>query len=339
VKTSDVRCGAAAALVLLGCGGDGATGNSGATASSATSGSGGAGGSQTTASSSGSGVGGESGAGHWVIFENACAETIWVGALNAANYPLPENGGFKLDPGEVHTVTLPDQWGGRFWGRSGCTFDSTGKGKCDTGDCGGKAQCAGSGGKPPATLVEFTFGGFGGKDFYDVSLVDGYNLRMGVAPKPGTFTKSSPGDPYDCGSPACTADVNPACPAELQIKNASDEVVGCDSAHQACTKSPADPALDCAGIGDLYDCTKGGPNNVSGSCYSPNATATCCGCPSWSPTNACNATNPKWALPSKPEKYAKIFKDACPTAYSFPYDDPTSTFTCKGDDYVITFCP
>jgi hypothetical protein len=40
-----------------------------------------------------------------------------------------------------------------------------------------------------------------------------------------------------------------------------------------------------------------------------------------------------------------IFKNACPTAYSFPYDDITSTFTCGGTSatnmpgYTITFCP
>ncbi|KAL2499336.1 Pathogenesis-related thaumatin superfamily protein [Abeliophyllum distichum] len=30
---------------------------------------------------------------------------------------------------------------------------------------------------------------------------------------------------------------------------------------------------------------------------------------------------------------------ACPRAYSYAYDDKTSTFTCVGADYLITFCP
>jgi len=39
------------------------------------------------------------------------------------------------------------------------------------------------------------------------------------------------------------------------------------------------------------------------------------------------------------------FKEACPSAYSFPFDDPTSTFQCTNDTlsnsttYEITFCP
>lgn len=41
----------------------------------------------------------------------------------------------------------------------------------------------------------------------------------------------------------------------------------------------------------------------------------------------------------KPTVYSEIFKSACPRSYSYAYDDPTSTFTCAGADYTITFCP
>lgn len=40
----------------------------------------------------------------------------------------------------------------------------------------------------------------------------------------------------------------------------------------------------------------------------------------------------------KPSSYSKFFKDSCPSAYTYAYDDPTSTFTCKGADYLISFC-
>ena len=39
------------------------------------------------------------------------------------------------------------------------------------------------GGQPPATLAEFTLNGWGNQDYYDVSLVDGYNLQMSIHPK------------------------------------------------------------------------------------------------------------------------------------------------------------
>ncbi|KAL9244029.1 hypothetical protein vseg_017846 [Gypsophila vaccaria] len=35
-----------------------------------------------------------------------------------------------------------------------------------------------------------------------------------------------------------------------------------------------------------------------------------------------------------------VFKKACPRAYSYAYDDKSSTFTCGGSpDYTITLCP
>ncbi len=34
----------------------------------------------------------------------------------------------------------------------------------------------------------------------------------------------------------------------------------------------------------------------------------------------------------------RFLKQACPQAYSFAYDDNTSTFTCKNTDYTIQFC-
>ncbi|KAI3420660.1 uncharacterized protein J3R85_012593 [Psidium guajava] len=40
-----------------------------------------------------------------------------------------------------------------------------------------------------------------------------------------------------------------------------------------------------------------------------------------------------------PSRYSEFFKSACPKAYSYAYDDGTSTFTCASADYDITFCP
>ena len=59
------------------------------------------------------------------------------------------------------------------------------------------------------------------------------------------------------------------------------------------------------------------------------------------PANCCGPYNPLWRKAM--ETYVSAFKEACPTAYSYQYDDPTSLFTCpnsgKGVDYTITFCP
>jgi Thaumatin family len=127
---------------------------------------------------------------------------------------------------------------------------------------------------------------------------------------------------------------------------------GCYSAAKACGAAPTLGApLDCAQHTALYGCTGA---VYGGSCYTAGASNDCCGCASWSPPDTCagGASNAAWvklaetdALPPSPVGFAKTFHDACPTAYSFPYDDKVSTFNCKGlsaekqAGYTITFCP
>ncbi|EOA34684.1 hypothetical protein CARUB_v10022250mg, partial [Capsella rubella] len=95
------------------------------------------------------------------------------GIKPSAGEKLLAGGGFELPANKSRTIQLPLLWSGVFWSRHGCTFDKYGRGRCTTGDCGGYLSCNGSGGSPPATLAEFTLGLL---DFYDVSLVDGYNV-------------------------------------------------------------------------------------------------------------------------------------------------------------------
>src|SRR6185436_15315923 len=154
---------------------------------------------------------------------NQCPQTVWVAAYGA---PVPEGGGFRLDAGQRRTITLPGgKWTGRFWGRTGCDA----AGRCETGDCGGKLQCAGATGKTPATLAELTLGSGTDPDFYDLSLVDGYNLPMAIAPLEGTFTRR-PGVPHECLIPSCTHDLNATCPPDLRLTSPSGQVIGCLSA-------------------------------------------------------------------------------------------------------------
>jgi hypothetical protein len=127
---------------------------------------------------------------------------------------------------------------------------------------------------------------------------------------------------------------------------------GCYSAAKACGADPKLGApLDCSTYTDLYGCTGA---VYGGSCYTAGASDDCCGCASWSPAGTCagGASNATWvqlaettSLPPSPVGFAKTFHDACPTAYSFPYDDKVSTFNCAGRSadeqagYTITFCP
>ncbi|CAK9162086.1 unnamed protein product [Ilex paraguariensis] len=158
---------------------------------------------------------------------NKCRHTIWPGILTGANRPVLYPTGFVLNSGKSRTLSVPRAWSGRLWARTLCALDSGGKLSCASADCGsGKVQCAGSGAIPPATLAEFTLNGDQGLDFYDVSLVDGYNLPMLVVARGGKGG--------GCSSTGCLVDLNRACPAGMRVARANgSEIVACKSACEA----------------------------------------------------------------------------------------------------------
>ncbi|KAK1369262.1 hypothetical protein POM88_035354 [Heracleum sosnowskyi] len=121
---------------------------------------------------------------------------------------------FQTPSEKSYTLQLPAAWSGRIWGRHGCAFDAHGRGKCATGDCGGALFFNGIGGAPPATLAEITLGS--DQDFYDVSLVDGYNLAISITPIKGTGK---------CTYAGCVNDLNMMCHVGLQdaIENMGNE--------------------------------------------------------------------------------------------------------------------
>ena len=158
-----------------------------------------------------------------VTFVNAVAQTVWVAAGQQTAQPALTTTGWVLKPGQSLTVSVPDHWNGRFWGRTGCAFDASGTGHCQTGDCGGRFQCPGYG-SIPATLAEFNLNAWSGLDFYDVSMVDGSNLPMWINQLGGTSKDAI--SAHGCSAAGCTRPV--VCPAALQI-HAGGAVVGCES--------------------------------------------------------------------------------------------------------------
>lgn len=200
------------------------------------------------------------------------------------------SGGYELRSGDTHITNVPMHWSGRVWGRTHCSGN-----RCETGDCGGgRTQCHGAGSIPLATLAEITFDtrSMNIQDFYDVSLVDGYNLQMSITPHDG-YTDGS--GHYYCSKAGCSSDLNQHCPKELGITGTGG-VVACKSACLAFNR-------------DDYCCR--GAYNVPQTC--------------------------------PPFNYSRIFKAACPEAYSYAYDDQASTFTCNNrspgtTSYDIIFC-
>ncbi|KAI3470767.1 hypothetical protein Pfo_027430 [Paulownia fortunei] len=163
-----------------------------------------------------------------LIVVNNCKDHIWPAILGTAGHQTPNDGGFRLYSGQQVVVEAPNWWSGRIWARQGCCFDETGRGSCQTGDCNGQLHCRGLGGQPPATMVEMTLGtSTNPMHYYDVSLVDGFNLPVSMIPVGGGI---------GCGVAACEADVNVCCPESLAVRRGG-KVVGCKS---ACLATRAD---------------------------------------------------------------------------------------------------
>jgi hypothetical protein len=167
---------------------------------------------------------------------NRCGETIWVGAEG-----LPP-GGWQLDAGPADcstttdcpagqtcnretnqcqlTLCVPGTFSGRLWPRTGCDFNSdgvcsSGQNCCDTGGCttssGGWGLECSSGGQSPITTTELTLSQEA-TDFYDVSVIDGFNLAVEVNPignfQSCPFANAEDCD-YWCTNPGGKASSNP----------------------------------------------------------------------------------------------------------------------------------
>ncbi|HEX8796479.1 MAG TPA: thaumatin family protein [Polyangiaceae bacterium] len=324
-----------------------------------------------------------------------------VGTCNTSNglcyWPLPDLGPShgEMAPGASLTVCfdapvagLSTQWSGNLAARIGCDA---------SGNCPPQ----------PTTLAEFTLADQTasppGTDFYDVSIINGLDVGMSMAPVGGTFAAQG-GDPYSCagagastssgslgacswsvkpivggtdettwaravvpGGASCSSDTD--CSAGSSCGLAQDGAsfthscgasLGWWTADQICGVDPGFGApYDCASTvtnangttstyAQLFGCT--GPAQGQ-SCYSTGAAADCCGCgtdaPAWpktmAPGFACQNDNPRWQSVAEP--WLAFLKQACATAYVYPFDDATSTFTCAPSSnvspvsYVITFCP
>lgn len=227
---------------------------------------------------------------------NNCPYTIWPGTLAGAGTPQLPTTGFRLDSGQSVSIPTTVGWSGRIWARTGCQFDGFGMGKCQTGDCAGRLECDGMGATPPASLFEITLGAGNDKDFYDVSIVDGYNIPLVAAPQ---------GVGGECNATGCVSDINMGCPKELQVVDSGDGV--------------SMPETSGGGGGGVVACKS--------ACGAFGLDQYCCSGEFANPTTC------------KPSFYSTIFKRACPTAYTYAFDDGTSIFTCKAFDYAIIFCP
>jgi hypothetical protein len=221
----------------------------------------------------------------------------------------------------------------------------------------------------------------------------------GVSPNQYTFVLYDANQPNGCTTNAACNMVSPGTVCGLTFNPSTngfrsqcgvfagywtgDQICGTSNGSGAspnfnCTSAAGMSSFPSATVTDLYKCDVGIP-----SCYNnPQGTNQCCGCVNWDGVTgvgvpaaplveACPATTP-----SSPTQWNNLLqfngngapnvlawlKTAVPSAYTYPYDDPSSTFTCpdcaggpgqaKGSggcsvpasefntsNYTITFCP
>eukprot|EP01083_Nonionella_stella_P104057 297821_1 len=184
--------------------------------------------------------------------ENQCKFPIWVG-FNAKSWitnefdgnQIPNDGGWYMHANQQKTVTIPNLQSGAIWARTNCGNDTEYNDQftpftCDTGQCWtpfneygangkccgldkqtGKYMCAGPG--SPTSLAEFSLSNDSNQnDFYDVSLVDGYNIPLLFKPIPGSYVKEETIDHVKVGENACgnaainTFDARHKCPYPMK---------------------------------------------------------------------------------------------------------------------------
>ncbi|KAF7138153.1 hypothetical protein RHSIM_Rhsim07G0092800 [Rhododendron simsii] len=157
---------------------------------------------------------------------NNCPYTIWAAAS--------PGGGRCLDRGQSWTLNVAAGTKmARIWGRTNCNFDASGRGRCQTGDCGGVLQCM-AWGAPPNTLAEYALNQFGNLNFFDISLVDGFNIPMEFSPTRSPSRK--------CRPLTYTANINGQCPNPLRAPGGC--VNPCEvfkTQEYCCTQGPCGP--------------------------------------------------------------------------------------------------
>jgi len=300
-------------------------------------------------------------------FINSCTQDLYIGTQGN---PLPANGGFKLAAGQTIAYTIPGATSAsRFWARTGCSHDSNGILHCQTGDCplppagytatndGTQCYVASTntqiGGIPPTTVAEFTLGGGSSipdfPDYYDLSLVDGFNVPIEIIPSNG-MNLTSVGS-FSCGDSSCKSFDCTKVPPELQLRDSAGNVYSCMSICIAIYNETqrnlfpstlgaiwngTDPVLGHP-LKDLVCCSCGQGN---GGCSSTTCEYGCSPYNLPSPSELggkCNVTT--WPIGSNGQRYNEAYSSQCPLAYSWQFDDHQATFQCIYPDYQITYCP
>ncbi|XP_021766696.1 putative receptor-like protein kinase At4g00960 [Chenopodium quinoa] len=112
-------------------------------------------------------------------------------------------------------------------------------------DCQGRPYTS------PVTLIEFATVQSNNYDFYDVSVIDGYNLPVTMAP-----SSEGSGSGSRCAVTGCVFDYEHGCPDELKVTN-NQNVIGCKSpcdvfhTNESCCSNANDCRSNSFSLGSL----------------------------------------------------------------------------------------
>lgn len=286
-----------------------------------------------------------------LIIVNSCPEPIWP-AVDTQHGTGPSTNGFKLSPGEQNNLTVSENWQGRVWGRTNCSFNDAGTGPasggvgraCGSGDCNGMLNCK-VGGDVPVSLAEFTLDAGDGQTYYDISLVDGYNIPMAIVMQP--LGNASVEDiPPNLTNPCCIATFGQLAMQGYNPYEGGKEYLGTNESF----KLPLEQKVNDQQVRDWcpWNLMQNKPEPPSDGVYTyPDSSV------EKPPFNPCYSACAKFNLPEdcctgdhnqpstcQPSEYSKNIKAVCPDAYSYAFDDQTSTFIIpSGPGFEIIFCP
>lgn len=259
---------------------------------------------------------------------NLCQEDIYPG-INTQSGTGPSTNGFKLQPNESRELLVSENWQGRLWGRTNCSFNEEGtrpsNGKigkaCGSGDCNGILDCK-VGGDVPVTLAEFTLNAGDGQTYYDISLVDGYNIPMAIVLEP--HGNASMDDlPPNLTNPTCTGTVGLLAPQDWQPYKENTTFLNTNEAMPL----PLDRKVDDQQVANWcpWNLQVNSPqppedgkymypdNSVQRPIFNPCYSA----CAKFNLPKDCCLNEYRDPSVCKPSEYSKNAKAVCPDGYSF----------------------
>ncbi|KAI1610062.1 thaumatin family-domain-containing protein [Exophiala viscosa] len=255
---------------------------------------------------------------------NNCNEAIWPAILTQGGTG-PASSGFMLASGDTNPQTTSGQGGA----------------PCTTGDCGNFLECQGAG--APATLAEFTMSSDTSQTFYDISLVDGYNIPVGIISLLDQTDNSTLQDiPPNLTNPVCIGTSS----LLAAVGDAADVNFGSNSTYPLPLEQSVTQAFVsswCPWPLQLDPPQKPGDgvypypdDNIQRPIFNPCLSA----CAKYNKDQYCCTGSHDTPATCSPSDYSTQAKKVCPDAYSYAYDDQTSTFIIpQGGGFEVVFCP